>query len=173
MGFGSRPTAFSLKWNLGDDSKTKHTLTQKLSNLCCDSCSCQCLVQFGGIDTYIPIKKNPCQFPRIIIHSVIIQDPTCFCAWFCLQLIKIIFPRKKGKATVKIKTSRHVAQILVTEFLCFVQPCRTQIELTVRYNLNLQILNPKQTLEEPGFEPGTFHMRSGHSTTELHPLLCS
>ena len=24
-------------------------------------------------------------------------------------------------------------------------------------------------LEEPGFEPGTFRMRSGHSTTELHP----
>ena len=24
-------------------------------------------------------------------------------------------------------------------------------------------------MEEPGFEPGTFRMRSGHSTTELHP----
>ena len=24
-------------------------------------------------------------------------------------------------------------------------------------------------VEEPGFEPGTFRMRSGHSTTELHP----
>ena len=30
-------------------------------------------------------------------------------------------------------------------------------------------------MEEPGFEPGAFRMRSGHSTTELHPLssLCS
>ena len=28
----------------------------------------------------------------------------------------------------------------------------------------------KKYLEEPGFEPGTFRMRSGHSTTELHPL---
>ena len=26
-------------------------------------------------------------------------------------------------------------------------------------------------MEEPGFEPGTFRMRSGHSTTELHPRL--
>ena len=26
-------------------------------------------------------------------------------------------------------------------------------------------------LEEPGFEPGAFCMRSGHSTTELHPHL--
>ena len=25
-------------------------------------------------------------------------------------------------------------------------------------------------VEEPGFEPGAFRMRSGHSTTELHPL---
>ena len=24
-------------------------------------------------------------------------------------------------------------------------------------------------LEMPGFEPGAFRMRSGHSTTELHP----
>ena len=27
----------------------------------------------------------------------------------------------------------------------------------------------KKVVEEPGFEPGTFRMRSGHSTTELHP----
>ena len=26
-------------------------------------------------------------------------------------------------------------------------------------------------MEEPGFEPGAFRMRSGHSTTELHPLI--
>ena len=25
-------------------------------------------------------------------------------------------------------------------------------------------------VEMPGFEPGTFHMRSERSTTELHPL---
>ena len=29
----------------------------------------------------------------------------------------------------------------------------------------------KKVVEEPGFEPGTFRMRSGHSTTELHPLI--
>ena len=28
----------------------------------------------------------------------------------------------------------------------------------------------KYSLEVPGFEPGAFRMRSGHSTTELHPL---
>ena len=28
----------------------------------------------------------------------------------------------------------------------------------------------KVSLEVPGFEPGAFRMRSGHSTTELHPL---
>ncbi len=27
----------------------------------------------------------------------------------------------------------------------------------------------KCNMEEPGFEPGAFRMRSGHSTTELHP----
>ncbi len=29
----------------------------------------------------------------------------------------------------------------------------------------------KKFVEEPGFEPGTFRMRSGHSTTELHPQM--
>ena len=27
----------------------------------------------------------------------------------------------------------------------------------------------KKLVEVPGIEPGTFRMRSGHSTTELHP----
>ena len=27
----------------------------------------------------------------------------------------------------------------------------------------------KRFVEVPGIEPGTFRMRSGHSTTELHP----
>lgn len=31
--------------------------------------------------------------------------------------------------------------------------------------------NRKDLLEELGFEPRTFRMRSGHSTTELHPQL--
>ena len=30
----------------------------------------------------------------------------------------------------------------------------------------------EKVVEEPGFEPGTFRMRSGHSTTELHPRCC-
>ena len=29
------------------------------------------------------------------------------------------------------------------------------------------------SLEVPGFEPGTFRMRSGRSTTELHPHQCT
>ena len=29
----------------------------------------------------------------------------------------------------------------------------------------------KGNLEAPGFEPGAFRMRSGHSTTELCPLV--
>jgi hypothetical protein len=29
----------------------------------------------------------------------------------------------------------------------------------------------KKSLEAPGFEPGAFRMRSGHSTTELCPLI--
>ena len=41
---------------------------------------------------------------------------------------------------------------------------RTSPPLIWHLDLNLKVV------EEPGFEPGTFRMRSGHSTTELHPL---
>ena len=34
----------------------------------------------------------------------------------------------------------------------------------------MAIQKVKFSLEVPGFEPGAFRMRSGHSTTELHPL---
>ena len=37
--------------------------------------------------------------------------------------------------------------------------------------LAAQIMFEKTKVEMPGIEPGTFHMRSERSTTELHPLI--
>ena len=45
--------------------------------------------------------------------------------------------------------------------------CKTFIALTT----GSAAASAKKVLEVPGFEPGTFRMQSGYSTSELHPLL--
>ena len=41
--------------------------------------------------------------------------------------------------------------------------------LVIVFHVGVPAERNKNRMEEPGFEPGTFRMRSGHSTTELHP----
>ena len=45
----------------------------------------------------------------------------------------------------------------------------TQLLLRVMKAIHQKYKNVHIPLEVPGFEPGTFRMRSGRSTTELHP----
>ena len=48
--------------------------------------------------------------------------------------------------------------------------CEKNFIRNIRFLLSNQSWEVEK-MEEPGFEPGAFRMRSGHSTTELHPLI--